>query len=306
MPIYKYTSIKEIIAKVMADNDIQEGSHRLLDWVTWGGEALEKIGAFPHFVNKVSGKNGEPVIEIENYQARLPFDFHRLSQISYAPSENGPYSSMRVATGSFERTGGNPDASTVTGEVLPSESALVTLAMTLYDLSYSEALAKINNEPATRSVLSGILKTDVPTSSGGTNLSNTVDYTYTINDSWIKTNIETGYLVVAYQAIPTDADGYPQVPDDQSFKDALYWYISMKLMYPKWASGQIRDAVYFEVKRSWNYYCKQAYGNSMMPDADMMESVKNSWLRLVPNINAHKNFYSTIGEQEVIYNSHNI
>ena len=40
----------------------------------------------------------------------------------------------------------------------------------------------------------------------------------------------------------------------------------------------------------------------MMPDADQMESVKNTWLRLVPNINEHSNFFRTMGEQEIIWN----
>ena len=78
------------------------------------------------------------------------------------------------------------------------------------------------------------------------------------------------------------------------------------MLYPKWASGQIRDAVYKDAKSSWNFYCKQAYGDAMMPDPDQMESVKNSWLRLIPNINAHSNFYSTIGEQEAIWNHNRV
>lgn len=300
--LYKTTSVKRVIAKVMTDLDLQEGTHRISDFVEWAGEALEKIGSFPQFINKVSGKNGEPFVIIENYQARLPYDFHRLVQIAYAPVAEGPYFEMRVATGSFDRVGGE---STVTDpndvEDVASTSSLVTLAMSLYDLTYSQALNKINTDSAIRSLLSGLLKSSTTTLPGGA-LSNTVNYVYTINNNWVKTNVETGYLVIAYQAIPTDAEGYPLIPDDQSFIEALYWYIVMKLMYPKWVGGQVRDAVYYEARRSWNYYCKQAYGNAMMPDADQMESVKNSWLRLVPNINGHNNFFATIGEQEIIWN----
>ena len=102
--------------------------------------------------------------------------------------------------------------------------------------------------------------------------------------------------------MPVDAEGYPMVPDVASFHEALYWYINMKLMYPQWTAGQVRDAVYYDARRSWNFYCKQAYGDAMMPDADQMESVKNTWLRLVPSINEHSNFFSTLGEQEIVWN----
>ena len=132
---------------------------------------------------------------------------------------------------------------------------------------------------------------------------NTVtDVTYGIKPGYLVTNKKDGYIMLAYQSIPIDEDGYPLIPDDISFREALYWYISMKMMYPMWKIGKLRDAVYYDARRSWNYYCKQAYGNAMMPNNDQLESIKNSWLRLVPQINASKEFFSTLGQQEHIYN----
>jgi hypothetical protein len=121
--------------------------------------------------------------------------------------------------------------------------------------------------------------------------------------NYIKINISSGYLMMAYQAIPTDKNGYPLIPDNESFLEAIYWYINMKLMYPEWREGRVRDAVYYDARRSWNYYRKQAYGEAMMPNADQLESLKNTWLRLVPNIDEHATFYSTLSDQEIIYNA---
>ena len=39
----------------------------------------------------------------------------------------------------------------------------------------------------------------------------------------------------------------------------------------------------------------------MMPDAGMLESIKNAWLRLVPDINSGSIFHSALGEQQKIY-----
>ena len=139
-----------------------------------------------------------------------------------------------------------------------------------------------------------------PTTENGTIYS--LDYSYIVVGGWIKTNIKDGYLLISYQAIPVDADNYPLVPDDEAFFEAIYWYINMKLLYPQWRNGQVRDAIYYDAKSSWNYHRKQAYANAMMPNSDQLESIFNSWVRLIPNINTAQSFYSTMGEQEIIYN----
>jgi len=303
--IYKTTSIKRVIAKVLTDLNLPEGDHRLSDLVEWSGEALEKIGAFPSFTNKVTGKDGTPLLELVNYSVKLPCDFHNLIQVTYSTSQAGPFYPMRYGTGNFDN--GNPtvtaDASTSTTSTVASTSDLVILAMSLYDLEYEDALAKINAEPATRSKLTAILNLQTPALSSNTSpLATTEDITYVITPGYIKTNIETGYIMLAYQAIPTDNEGYPMIPDDAGFIEAIYWYIVMKLYYPQWVAGQIRDAVYFDARRSWNYYCKQAYGDALMPNTDLLESIKNSWLRLVPEIHEHSSGFSTLGQAQTYYN----
>ena len=67
--------------------------------------------------------------------------------------------------------------------------------------------------------------------------------------------------------------------------------------------GRMRDAIYYRIENKWNYYCKQAYGNAMMPNgAEQMEAIKNTWLRLVPEISEHDTFFSTLGQSQIIYN----
>jgi hypothetical protein len=299
--IYKLTSVKRVIAKVFTDLDLKEGDHRVSDLVEWSGEALEKIGAFPSFVNKVTGKDSQPFLEVSNYQAKLPNDFHNMVQVSYSPTQNGPFYSMRYGTGNFDQ--GNPTTTEVTNTDVSNTSDIVVLAMNLYDLDYTAALTKINNEPETRSKLGAILNLRIPFSTTGANnpMATTSDITYVITSNYIKTNVETGYLMLAYQAIPTDSQGYPMIPDDQSFIEAIYWYLVMKLYYPQWVAGQVRDAVYYDARRSWNYYCKQAYGDALLPNTDQLESIKNSWLRLVPELNEHASGFSTLGQSQMIY-----
>jgi hypothetical protein len=258
--IYNLVSVKKVIAKVFTDLDLQEGTHRISDFIEWSSEALKKIGSYPQFVTKVTGKEKVPLLVIEDYQAKLPTDLYSINQVAYSTGITAPYYPMRDTAGSFSSNHGAT-------------------------LQYGGT----DTTPATTTS-----SENITTFSG--------DRQYSIVGGYIKTNIKEGYLLISYQAIPVDDDNYPMVPDDESFFEAIYWYINMKLMYPKWRDGQIRDAVYYDAKSSWNYYRKQAYGNAMMPNADQLDTIKNIWIRLIPEINASKSFYSNIGDQEFIYN----
>ena len=296
--IYKLCSIKRVISKVLTDLDLQEENIRISDMLSWASEALLKIGGFSTLSIKTTGREEQPLLEISNYQAELPFDFHSLIQVSYGTSADGPFYPMRYATGSYEHNPVVTDAINTNVEDTTPTTSLVTLAMQLYSLSYEDALSLINTDVSIRGILSGLLVTTPSTST----LTDTSDYIYTIRGGWIKTNQSTGYLLMSYQAIPIDLEGYPLIPDNESYIEAIYWYIVMKLYYPKWVQGQIRDAVYYEAKRSYNYYCKQAYGNAMMPDKGQLESIKNAWIRLYPNLDEFTTAFSNLGQQELVYN----
>jgi hypothetical protein len=298
--IFKNTSVQRVIAKIFTDFQLNEGDHRISDLIEYAGEALEKIGAFPYFEYKVTGRDGEPSLPFVNYQSKLPNNLHRVIGVAYSSTETGTLYPMRYSTGIMGNT--NVVTSTQLNDSFTTASTgdAVVLAMQLYDLTYELALTKINDEPATKALLNALLSNS--SKSSVNNANNTTDLTYIISNGFIKTNVDSGYLTIAYQAMPCDIDGYPLVPDDPGFIEAVYWYIAMKLLYPQWRDGRVRDAVYFDAKSSWQFYCKQAYGNAMMPSVDQLRSIKNSWLRLIPDINEGDNFFTSLGQQENVYN----
>jgi len=268
--LYDTVSIRQVIAKVLTDNDFHEENHRIADMIEWASEALEKIGAFPQLEIKVAGKGGEPLLKIENYQALLPIGLHSIIQAVYTPEENqsSPYYTMRYGSGSFDAVTGMT-VHNVNDPADPTDDTYTTR---------DEEFLEVNKS---------------------------TDFTYVVVGKYIKTNIRDGYIMLSYTSIPLDDEGYPSVPNKMSFLDALYWYITMKLYYPKWVNGTVRDGVFFEARRSWNYYRKQAYGEALMPNGDQLESVKNVWNQLVPDLNAENNFYSTVGQEQVIYSQTN-
>ena len=265
--IYDTVSVKQVISKVLTDNNLHEENHRIADLIEWAGEALERIGAFPQLEVMVAGKGGEPLLELNDYQAALPLGLHSIVQAVYTPTNtaHGPYYAMRYGSGSFDP--------------VPK--------LTLTDIGNPTD----PNDDTTTTVDEFI---------GDTNLS--MDYVYVVAEGYIKTNIKDGFIMLSYTRIPLDEDGYPKVPNKFSFLEALYWYITMKLNYPKWVAGELRDGIYFEMRRSWNYYRKQAYAEALMPEGDQLTSIKNTWNQLVPDLNTQNTFHSTVGEQERIYN----
>lgn len=127
------------------------------------------------------------------------------------------------------------------------------------------------------------------------------DIKYSIKPGYVNLNIPDGFVKVIYKRLHLDMNGVPVIPDLMSYIEAIYWYIVMKLTYPMWRIGKIRDAVYYDAKKSWNFFKNKAYGEIMMPTYDeYARNVKNAYSRLVPYTNAEKSDLSHIGERESI------
>jgi len=326
--VYNLVSVKKVIAKVFADLNLDEDNHRISDMIEWCGEGMKKIGAFPSLITKVTGKENVPLLHIHDYQARLPEDLHSINQVAFSTHPHGPFFPMRYATGSFSFNHGislpYPEGQQYGNN---NYSNTTTPTLSQWDQDQQNILDYNNNlfqqfdtdsavNPVTKDFLENLslevtnLTMMNNNSQGGTTKEQsnehgtimTHDHMYNIEGGWLKTNIKHGYLLLSYQAIPVDSDFYPMIPDDESFFEALYWYINMKLTYPEWKAGRVKDSVYFDTKSSWNYYRKQAYAQAMMPNGDQLESLKNLWIRLIPRINEEKNFYSKLGQQEVMPN----
>ena len=62
---------------------------------------------------------------------------------------------------------------------------------------------------------------------------------YFIKPGWLVTNKDKGFIKLAYKAIPTDERGYPLIPDLTSYQEAIYWYVVMKLSFPKFMEGTL-------------------------------------------------------------------
>lgn len=103
----------------------------------------------------------------------------------------------------------------------------------------------------------------------------------------IETNLMNGVIRANFQGVPLDKEGYPLVPDNANYINALYYNCRMKLIeagYPdtvfKWQ----------EVMQLWEKYAGRALGEIRYPTVDRMESMMRTLTRLIPPTNYYENF----------------
>lgn len=205
------------------------------------------------------------ILPIVNHQAALPCDLYKLGQVAFSFQNDGGWLPMRKTTSSF-------------------------------GIFHDRGCGK----PWTVGTVNGKYVNGSIGHRDSTMFSNELQYM--TKPGYIMTNIPEGFVKVSYYAIFTDEEAMPMIPDIESYKEAIFWYVTMKLMYPKKLKGQISQGDYYDIRNSYNFYRKQAYAEAMMPGTDEIESIKNTWNKLYTEFDDHDTFFSTTGDEQNIYN----
>ena len=313
--IYKYTKCESVIAKIMADLDSTEVNQRTTDIREWIFEAVDKIGAPMQYITKESGTEGEPVLKIHDYQVPIPADLQVLDGVAYSQNPEGPWAPMSTMTGLFKRKQERPKPMVYTQyHHDPANMAIPEPAVTEEIVGMEEP-----HQP---------MMYKLPTSQHQLYTTNTMKYLdrmfkggnihkpeYFIKPGWIVTNQKKGFIKLAYKAIAVDERGYPLIPDLTSYQEAIYWYVVMKLTFPKFMSGKLSGTgskyatkyshqAYFYIQQQWNFYRNQAYAEAMMPTADDMQNIKNDWNKLIPDWDGDDTFFRHIGKEQLTFNDY--
>ena len=284
--IYNYTRCESVIAKIMADLDSTEVRQRTSDIKEWIFEAVDKIGAPMQYISKESGMDEVPLLKIQDHQIPIPADLQILDGVAYSTNPDGPWIPMNVTSSIFKNTNEHKHSN----HHVTHNDKMVTSQSQLYD--------NHNNKYWNR-----VLQN-----------TNTDSAEYFIKPGWIVTNKEKGYIKLAYKAIATDERGYPLIPDTSSYMEAVYWYVTMKLMYSKYVKGTLGGSskyapkyaaqIYNDARSSWNFYRNQAYAEAMMPTADDMRNIKKEWNNLMPEYDADETFFKDINKEQSFYNDY--
>lgn len=121
---------------------------------------------------------------------------------------------------------------------------------------------------------------------------------FIMSKGWIKTSFKEGTLTIKYNAIPTDEDGLPLIPDDESYKEAITSYVKMKHFYKKAIVEDRFRWFYQDAEVKWNKYCNQAGTKAMMPDVFTLENIKRNFLSYVPRLKSYSNFHNDLNNNK--------
>lgn len=284
----KLISSKAVLAKIIADLDLKEDEIRITDVREWIGEAMEKIGAVQQLEHKVAN------IQVVDYQAKLPCDLYRLNQVAFSFENGCGWLPMRKVTNSF---GVYKKCGECNPKMLIKDNALIPLVKNIFNVNVKQTLSALVNQYT------------IPSNNGRLIIGNPATFNtslqYSTKPGYITVNVPCGWLKISYHAIITDEDSMPMIPDIPSYFEAIFWYVAMKMSYPKYLKGQLNQNIYYDMRNSWNFYRRQAYAEAMMPTVDELKSIQNTWDRLYPENDEHCTFFEHLGDEQIIYNWNN-
>lgn len=292
-------SSKAVIAKIIADLDLKEDDIKITDIREWISEAMEKIGAVQQLEHKVAN------LKICDYQAKLPCDLYRLNQVAFSFENSCGWLPMRKVTNSF---GIYKKCGECDPKMLIQDNALLPLVKNIFNLDNDKDVLEIlNSDQNIKQTLSALVNQyTVPSNNGRLIVGNPATFNtslqYSTKPGYITVNVPCGWVKVSYHAIPTDEDSMPMIPDIPSYFEAIFWYVAMKMSYPKYLKGQLSQNIYYDMRSSWNFYRKQAYAEAMMPTVDELETIKNVWHKPYTEFRDHDTFFETTGDEQILYN----
>lgn len=122
------------------------------------------------------------------------------------------------------------------------------------------------------------------------------DTSFIMENGWFKTSFKEGQLNIVYNKIETDEHGIPLIPDDESYRLALTWYISMKVFFARSIKEDRFRWHYKEAEEKWQWYCGQSGAKAMSPDIFVLENIKRNFLSMLPKVNSFKEFYQNLND----------
>ena len=126
------------------------------------------------------------------------------------------------------------------------------------------------------------------------------EYTYVVQNCVLITSVKEGYIEISYHAIATDDKGFPLIPDNESYKMGLEYYILDRYLEPLWMIGKITDKTFNYIKQERHWFLGQAENSMKLQGIDQLESMMNSLNRLIIQDQSHESFYKNFGHKEYL------
>lgn len=118
------------------------------------------------------------------------------------------------------------------------------------------------------------------------------DRTYYLNPNYINTSFREGEITIYYKGLQVDCNGFPFVPDNAFYREALTWYVLEKMC----LRGFKHQTLDFNSARQlWIDTYPKAQNACRQMDIDDYELFKRSWTGLAKNTNMTNQFFNNEG-----------
>jgi hypothetical protein len=116
---------------------------------------------------------------------------------------------------------------------------------------------------------------------------------YKIVGNRIQTSFEEGFIKLHYLALPVCEEGYPLIPNNENFKQALEWHVLRRLI----ASGyEHRVFTYQYADEQFEKYAGRAMNEVSYPSLDSASRLHRTLVRLIPPYRFYDDFF--IGSEQ--------
>lgn len=249
---YSFVSIRGVVGNVIRNTRIQDSSY-VADMHEWLYEAMEML----HTQQTLEGVCEK--ITINFHKAKLPCGLKWIDAVEYL--------GRRLRENGGTRTIGKD-------QIKPQANDLITTFTTKVDkivpienhLIYNTELIKVNAAPW-----------------------NSRDYYFT-DMGTINTSFEDGEITLYFTKVKTDEDGMPMIPDNQNYKQALYWYCRAMMIGSGWEDKQFN---YESCMAEFERYAARAISEIRLPSPEQMERRINTLVRLIPHQGYYDSFFRT-------------
>lgn len=246
--LYKSCSIDEVIGRVIRNTRVQDTAF-IIDMHEWIPEAMDAMNTEMQYSPDFVD------VEIKFHKGKLPCGLVSIDAVEY----NG----MRLAYG-------NSVKNIQTGHTPPEPagiSAFISLpAKTKLpdgNYTYTTDFVSVMNLPVCTNAY------------------------YQIEMDRILTSFENGCARIHFQKTPTDKSGLPMIPDNQNYKEAIYWYVRGKMI-----EAGFNDKFKWETcNAKFEFHAGRAVTEIDYPSPDQMEMRINSLVRFIPPSGYFENFF---------------
>jgi hypothetical protein len=133
-----------------------------------------------------------------------------------------------------------------------------------------------------------------PSANGGARTS----HYYKIVGNYIQTSFEEGYIRLHYWSVPVCPDGYPMIPDNENYKQAIEWHIIRRLI------GSGFQHPVFDYKfadAQFELYASRGMAEVSFWSPDQAAKLQRSFVRLIPPYHFQEDFFVNSEQSERLY-----